>query len=194
MRLDGVRHGEEARQRQARVRETRMNALTDGPDPVFAGQSGEGLHRIIGHHVVELAHQSLVRPEHDRADEPRIGSSFAFHDRRGQRAFPEADAQSQLHACDSSRRARAPTCSYWPMLEAAMAFIVRTTDCRSPALSILRRRLAVVSLTTAPWASGFGCFGLASVWLPAWIRAAAQARFWLRFSVTLDCGLYSGLG
>ena len=37
------------------------------------------------------------------------------------------------------------------MFEAAMAFIVRTTDCRSPALSILRRRLAVVSLKTAPW-------------------------------------------
>ena len=38
--LDGVRHGEESHQRQARVRQARMNALADGPDLGFAGQSG----------------------------------------------------------------------------------------------------------------------------------------------------------
>ena len=37
------------------------------------------------------------------------------------------------------------------MLEAAKAFIVRTTDCRSPALLILRVKLAVESLTASPW-------------------------------------------
>ena len=76
--LDGIRHGEESDQRQARVRQARMSALTDGPDLGFAGQSGEGLHRIISHYVVKPAHQSLVRTEHDRADGPLIGSSFTF--------------------------------------------------------------------------------------------------------------------
>jgi hypothetical protein len=45
------------------------------------------------------------------------------------------------------------------MLEAATAFIVRTTDWRSPALPIFRRRLAVVSLMTSsrvPSPSGLG--------------------------------------
>ena len=96
--LDGVRYGEDAHQRQARVGQAGMSALTDGPDPVFAGHGGEGLHRIISHHVVKPAHQSLVRTEHDRIDKPRTWSSFAFYDRRGRHAFPEANAQSQLHA------------------------------------------------------------------------------------------------
>ena len=47
--LDGVRHGEESDQRQARVRQTRMNTLADRPDLGFAGQSRESLDRIIGH-------------------------------------------------------------------------------------------------------------------------------------------------
>ena len=68
--LDGIRHGEESRQRQSRFRQARMSALSDGPDQGFAGQGGEGLHRIISHHIVKPAHQSLVRTEHDRADGP----------------------------------------------------------------------------------------------------------------------------
>ena len=51
------------------------------------------------------------------------------------------------------------------MLEAARAFIVRTTDWRSPALSIFRRRLAVVSLMAS--CSGLRGFGL------GWKRASA---------------------
>jgi hypothetical protein len=58
--LDGVRHGEESHQRQARVRQARMNALTDGPDLGFGRQSRQRLDCIIGHHIIELAHQSLV--------------------------------------------------------------------------------------------------------------------------------------
>ena len=37
--LDGIRHGEESDERQARVRQARMNALADGPDLGFARQS-----------------------------------------------------------------------------------------------------------------------------------------------------------
>ena len=37
-----------------------MNALTDGPNPVFAGYSGEALHGIISYNVVKPADQSLV--------------------------------------------------------------------------------------------------------------------------------------
>jgi hypothetical protein len=58
--LDGVRHGEKSHQRQGRVRQACMNALTDGPDLGFGWQSRQRLDRIIGHHIVKLAHQSLV--------------------------------------------------------------------------------------------------------------------------------------
>src|ERR1039458_1527167 len=61
--LDGVRHREQSDQRQARVRQTRMNTLADGPDMTFSRQSREGLDRIIGHNVVKLAHQTLIGPE-----------------------------------------------------------------------------------------------------------------------------------
>ena len=95
--LDGIRHGEKSDQRQARVRQARMNALTDGPDLGFAGQSCECLDRIIGHHVIKLAHQSLVGSENDRANRTRIGLSFPFHLQGGWLAFPKACAQPQLH-------------------------------------------------------------------------------------------------
>ena len=58
--LDGVRHREEADQRQVRVGQVRMNSFSDSPDLGAAGQCAECLDRIVGHHVVELAHQSLV--------------------------------------------------------------------------------------------------------------------------------------
>jgi hypothetical protein len=74
--LDGIRHGEESHQRQARVRQARMNTFTDGPDFGFAGQSRECLIRIIGHHLIKLAHQSLVGTEHDGADRTRSGCPF----------------------------------------------------------------------------------------------------------------------
>ena len=56
---------------------------------------------------------------------------------------------------------------------------MRTTDCRSPALSILRRRLAVVSLTISPWLPP-----LASAWRApqAWGRSLGSgvgSRLWL---------------
>jgi hypothetical protein len=88
--LDGVRHGEESQQRQARVRQARMNALTDGPDLGFGRQSRQRLDRIIGHHIVKLAHQSLVGTEHDRANRTRNGLSFPFSNQGRRTAFPEA--------------------------------------------------------------------------------------------------------
>ena len=96
--LDGVRHGEESHQRQARVRQARMNALTDSPDLGFAGQSCESLDRIIGHHLIKLAHQSLVGTEHDRANRTGNGLSFPFCNQGRRPAFPEACAQPQFHS------------------------------------------------------------------------------------------------
>jgi len=59
--LDGARQREERDRRKAGVCEARMDALTDRPDAGLAGESGETLDREIGHHLVELAHQPLVR-------------------------------------------------------------------------------------------------------------------------------------
>ena len=72
--LDGIRHGEESDERQARVRQAPVHAFADRPDLVFAGKSGQGLDRKISHHVIELAHQSLIGTEHDRTDAGRIGT------------------------------------------------------------------------------------------------------------------------
>src|ERR1017187_1368779 len=74
-----------------------MNALTDGPDLGFARQSCECLDRIIGHHVIKLAHQSLVGSENDRANRTRIGLSFPFYHQGRWLAFPKARAQPQRH-------------------------------------------------------------------------------------------------
>ena len=95
--LDGVRHGEESDQRQARVRQTRVNTLADRPDLSFAGQSCEDLDRIIGHHVVKLPNQSLIGPENDRAYRTRSGRYFQLRHRRRRLVFPKARTQTQLH-------------------------------------------------------------------------------------------------
>jgi hypothetical protein len=76
--LDGIRHGEKAHQRQARVRQPRVNPLADGPDVGFPGQRGEGLDRIVGDDIVELSHQPLIRPENHCADHTRSGGPFRF--------------------------------------------------------------------------------------------------------------------
>ena len=75
-----------------------MHARADGPDQGLARQCGEDLHRIISHYVVEPAHQSLVRTEHDHADAPLIASSYSCCHRRRPRASPETNAQPQLYA------------------------------------------------------------------------------------------------
>ena len=84
------------------------------------------------------------------------------------------------------------------MLDAAKAFIVRTTDWRSPALLIFRRRLSVVSLMTYPWLPPS-----ASLERPAWTRhqalLALDSGFWARFGLGLRRGfrlaaLASGFG
>src|ERR1022692_993464 len=95
--LDGVRHREQSDQRQARVRQTRMNTLADGPDMTFSRQSREGLDRIIGHNVVKLAHQTLIGPENDCAYRTRMGWCFPFHHGGCPLVFPKARAQPQLH-------------------------------------------------------------------------------------------------
>ena len=64
--LDRVRHGKKSHHGQARVRQPRMHALADGPDLGLAGQAREGLDRVIGHDIIELAHQSLIGAENDR--------------------------------------------------------------------------------------------------------------------------------
>ncbi len=53
--LNGVRDRKEPGQRQAGIRQTRMDALADSPHSRFAGQCGERLDRIIGNNIVELA-------------------------------------------------------------------------------------------------------------------------------------------
>ena len=74
-----------------------MNALADGPDLGFAGQGGERLDRIIGHHIVELAHQSLVGTEDDGADRPARRCPCSFGHRGRRLVLPKARAQAQFH-------------------------------------------------------------------------------------------------
>src|SRR5271169_85454 len=73
------------------------------------------------------------------------------------------------------------------MLDAAKAFIVRTTDWRSPALLIFRRRLSTVTLMTSPWPPQWApweCLawtrhlGRVGLTIPVWRRIWAQTRVW----------------
>ncbi len=75
--LDGTRHSEEPRQGKTRIRQTCMNALTDGPDLELARKGCQDLNRTLRNHIVELAHQSLVRTEYDRPNDTRIGLAFS---------------------------------------------------------------------------------------------------------------------
>ena len=69
----GVRYGEGPGQRQARIRQTRVNALADCPDVTLSRQSRESLDRIIGDDVVKLPNQTLIGPENDGAYRTRMG-------------------------------------------------------------------------------------------------------------------------
>ena len=106
MRLDGIRHVEETHRWQARVRKPCVNALTDRPDPVFARQCGERLHRKIGHQVVELSHQPLIGAEHNRVEERRLVvlPSVAAPPAH----FPASIRSSPIPRSDNNRPARAP--------------------------------------------------------------------------------------
>src|SRR5665647_371085 len=95
--VDGVRNREESDQRQARIRQTRMNTLADRPDVTFSGQSREGLDSIIGHNVVKLPHQSLIGAENDCAYRIRMGWCFPFHQGSYRLVFPKARTQPQFH-------------------------------------------------------------------------------------------------
>ena len=74
--LDGTWHGEDPDQRQARIRQARLHAVPDRPDRGFGWQRRQRLDRIIGHQIIELAHQPLVGAEHNRANRTRNGWSF----------------------------------------------------------------------------------------------------------------------
>ncbi len=76
--LDRNRHGEEPHQRHCGVRQARMDALTNRPDLVFAGQVREGLDSMFGDHLVELANQSLIGTEYNDACRSPISPSCAF--------------------------------------------------------------------------------------------------------------------
>ena len=139
-------------------------ALADGPDLRARAARRQGLERVVDDHVVEAADQALVGPEHHRADCPPAAGAAAPAAGAGG-ASPKAGPQAEL---DGARvvAQRGHRFSYWPMLAAACAFIARTTDCRSPALSILRRRLGravairvaglsrAAAVTQAPGAAG----------------------------------------
>ena len=43
-----------------------MHALANRPDLRFRRQRSPVLHRMVDHHLVEPAHQSLIGAEHDR--------------------------------------------------------------------------------------------------------------------------------
>ena len=72
-----------------------MNALADGPDLGSPVQSAEDFHGIVGDNLVELAHESLVGAEHDRADRIGVGLRPLRH-RRRRPALSKARAQPEL--------------------------------------------------------------------------------------------------
>ena len=65
--VDGSRHGEKSHRRQTGIRQPRVNALADGPDFLFAGQSIQRFGDKIRQHIIELADESLIRAEDDGA-------------------------------------------------------------------------------------------------------------------------------
>ena len=92
--LDRVGHREEPEQRQARVRQAPMNTLSNRPNLRFAGQRREGLHRIVGHDVVELTDEPLIGSKDDCAD----GGPAPFGHALGRFVCPKACGQPQLQS------------------------------------------------------------------------------------------------
>ena len=80
--VDGSRNGEKPHRRQTGIRQPRMNALADGPDFLFAGQSIERLGDKIRQHIIELADKSLIRAEDDGAHRLRSRACAARLARR----------------------------------------------------------------------------------------------------------------
>ncbi len=81
---------------------------------------------MIGHQIIELAHQSLIGAKNDRANHAGSGAlGFAS------RCVRVVDALKQILKRSSTVRASSPRgrtdCSYWTMLAAASDFMVWTT-------------------------------------------------------------------
>ena len=92
---DGIGNVEESCHWQAGVRKSRVDALTDGPYFLLTRQGAQGMHNKIRQHVVELADQTLIRAENDRANRSRR-PAFPLGDGRGP-ILTDARGQSEFH-------------------------------------------------------------------------------------------------
>jgi hypothetical protein len=54
-----------------------MDSFTDGPDFGFARKGSKGLNGEIGHYIIELAHQPLIRSKDNGSKIAFIGWLFA---------------------------------------------------------------------------------------------------------------------
>ncbi|GGC39484.1 hypothetical protein GCM10011371_28530 [Novosphingobium marinum] len=59
---------------------------------------GKGRDRVLGDHVVKLTHQTLIRPENNRADCFVVPVSFFAARWKRARALPKADAQPKFNS------------------------------------------------------------------------------------------------
>jgi len=74
-----------------------MHALADGPNLGASRQSRQGSDRILGHHVVELAHQSLVGTEHHGTDPTGLGQACLSRHPCRPTGLTHTDGKPQLH-------------------------------------------------------------------------------------------------
>ena len=74
-----------------------VDALTDCPDFLFAGQSIQRFDDEISQHIIELANESLVRAEDDGVHRLLTSSARSTLLGGGHCLIPQADTQAQLH-------------------------------------------------------------------------------------------------
>jgi hypothetical protein len=95
--IDGARHDKMADRVQANIVQASADPLADGPEDRLSRQRFQRRCGKIDHHIVELPHEPLVRPEHDRADRGRSLAPSGFREQRRAPYLAEACAQTQLH-------------------------------------------------------------------------------------------------
>ena len=100
-----------------------VNALADGPDFLFAGQSIQRLGDKIRQHIIELADESLIRAEDDGAHRLRS------------RAWPSGLLGGGLPASSSRQPGPAPRCDHSPPAPAPTSHIVRCSRPPGPSSS-----------------------------------------------------------